>query len=533
MESFERSVENQRGMEGENGRQTPPQTREDMLALKLIEAQAEIEELRAELEKMRAAKGLGNRLATLWGTNTDVGGTPGSGADDTPTNPCSTRATSISESVPPSEAESLHEHPPSLHREQSDGSRLIGYRSTTVKFFVLLCILLCCRLFLRDPNYPECLMIVPLSRSNEYGPICLHHNLHFTHRPPLNASAQDPDSLWFLRGLGDLPLLEGGTHGIMRRTSDAVRTSTKSFINIDVARVLTTGTAAVAIAVLGQGLASAGAFSSALGMTAGFAASATEVAVGAWTAYNSALTAGGAVTIGVKAATCGIVMGAGDALGQWLFPVGGDDVTVRKRSRSKSETVPGHQGAEDQEEDEEDEAFGNSTSTNSSEFEDERDESKSLAVIYLDQSDDWVPPAYAQGQAKTRIRMDFVSIGKFGLVGVLITPIIHVWMGVLNTVVLGTGLKAGAMRVAIDQTLFAPVLSSIVFSLLGLLEGKTPRQIFKLLRGTLKTAVIAGWKLWVPANLINFSFIPPQFQLLFANIVGVLWNIYLSILNRK
>ena len=41
-------------------------------------------------------------------------------------------------------------------------------------------------------------------------------------------------------------------------------------------------------------------------------------------------------------------------------------------------------------------------------------------------------------------------------------------------------------------------------------------------------AVVANWKLWVPAQLINFGLVPLHFQVLFANGVAVAWNTYLS-----
>ena len=42
------------------------------------------------------------------------------------------------------------------------------------------------------------------------------------------------------------------------------------------------------------------------------------------------------------------------------------------------------------------------------------------------------------------------------------------------------------------------------------------------------TALVANWALWVPAQLVNFRYIPGKFQVLFSNVVALGWNAYLS-----
>ena len=45
----------------------------------------------------------------------------------------------------------------------------------------------------------------------------------------------------------------------------------------------------------------------------------------------------------------------------------------------------------------------------------------------------------------------------------------------------------------------------------GLLQGKS-HQVRSKLRNDLKPTVIANWKLWVPAQFINFRLVPPHLQ---------------------
>ena len=41
-------------------------------------------------------------------------------------------------------------------------------------------------------------------------------------------------------------------------------------------------------------------------------------------------------------------------------------------------------------------------------------------------------------------------------------------------------------------------------------------------------ALVTNWGLWIPGNFINFRFVAPRLQVLFANVVALGWNGYLS-----
>ena len=64
------------------------------------------------------------------------------------------------------------------------------------------------------------------------------------------------------------------------------------------------------------------------------------------------------------------------------------------------------------------------------------------------------------------------------------------------------------------------------------MEGR-PEKIPSKLRSDWAGTVIAIWSLWIPAQYINFKYIPIQFQVLFSNSVGFIWNLYLSSVTYK
>lgn len=116
--------------------------------------------------------------------------------------------------------------------------------------------------------------------------------------------------------------------------------------------------------------------------------------------------------------------------------------------------------------------------------------------------------------------------------GLVVGPSLHAWYGLLGTRIAAKGLRGAVMRLAIDQTVFAPVFIGVFFTALHTLDG-TLHELPAVLRNNYKTTLVANWKLWVPANLINFAVVPPPFQVLFANAVGLVWNCYLSYVGHR
>eukprot|EP00977_Amphora_coffeiformis_P024264 scaffold15248_cov146-Amphora_coffeaeformis.AAC.4 len=90
------------------------------------------------------------------------------------------------------------------------------------------------------------------------------------------------------------------------------------------------------------------------------------------------------------------------------------------------------------------------------------------------------------------------------------------------------------IKVVIDQFVQAPVFTVLIFVFLGFLEGKNAQDIQKQLKNDYGETIVANWKLWVPATIINIGFVPPMLRVLYLNCVFFFWSIYLSlVLNKK
>ncbi|CAM9612999.1 unnamed protein product [Chrysoparadoxa australica] len=123
---------------------------------------------------------------------------------------------------------------------------------------------------------------------------------------------------------------------------------------------------------------------------------------------------------------------------------------------------------------------------------------------------------------------DWLRLAKFTLVGsVLVGPTLHHWYGFLVRRLPGRNPQQIVRRLFLDQLVFSPVFTGAFFSSIMLLDG-SPGKIKQKLEQDYWPTLVSNWALWIPAQLVNFRYIPLHFQVLFSNGTGFFWNIYLS-----
>ena len=124
---------------------------------------------------------------------------------------------------------------------------------------------------------------------------------------------------------------------------------------------------------------------------------------------------------------------------------------------------------------------------------------------------------------------DPLRTGRFVILGAfLVAPTVHLWYGQLAAWFPGTTAPRVALRVALDQLVFSPVFLVAWLSSLWTLQGDADHVTVDHLQDDLPELLVANWGLWVPAQLINFRFVPLKFQVLYSNVVALLWNVFLS-----
>ena len=90
-----------------------------------------------------------------------------------------------------------------------------------------------------------------------------------------------------------------------------------------------------------------------------------------------------------------------------------------------------------------------------------------------------------------------------------------------------------ATKVTVNQLVFTPVFNSYFFGMQSLLSGDTVLEAWERIKKTVPTSFINSWKLWPAVTAFSFTYIQPQYRAVFAGVVAVGWQSYLSWLNQK
>jgi hypothetical protein len=119
-----------------------------------------------------------------------------------------------------------------------------------------------------------------------------------------------------------------------------------------------------------------------------------------------------------------------------------------------------------------------------------------------------------------QLPLDISRVCRFTFLGgAFIAPTLHVWYGFLGRSIHGSGLRPAVKRMLCDQVLFAPAFIGIFFCVLAAMEGKDRSDLERQLKKDWPTSVVANWKLWVPAQLINFSLVPVHLQVISMSVI--------------
>lgn len=88
-------------------------------------------------------------------------------------------------------------------------------------------------------------------------------------------------------------------------------------------------------------------------------------------------------------------------------------------------------------------------------------------------------------------------------------------------------------KVAVQQACFTPVFNTYFFSMHSLLAGATIEETWERVKKALPVSIANSVKLWPAVTAFSFMYVPPQFRNVFAGVIAVGWQTYLSWLNQK
>ncbi len=136
--------------------------------------------------------------------------------------------------------------------------------------------------------------------------------------------------------------------------------------------------------------------------------------------------------------------------------------------------------------------------------------------------------AFQKSKKLADVTVDFRRTLHFtAIAGLLSAPVGHFWYRFIFKQIPGTTVGPVLKRLFFDQVIFAPVFLPFFFSLALTLEGKSEKIPAKLENDLIPT-LMSNYVLWLPAQFVNFKYVPTRYNVLFANFVGFFWSIYLS-----
>mmetsp|Transcript_21990 Transcript_21990/g.36843 ORF Transcript_21990/g.36843 Transcript_21990/m.36843 type:complete len:240 (+) Transcript_21990:64-783(+) len=126
--------------------------------------------------------------------------------------------------------------------------------------------------------------------------------------------------------------------------------------------------------------------------------------------------------------------------------------------------------------------------------------------------------------------------------GIYIAPVVHMWYDTLFKFPfiqnIRSTFKKTAVATVIDQIVGAGYINALFFFAFEFFNryippvtpSSTPILVagFEAFKAKYWKTLTSSWTCWPIITAVNFSVIPPQFRVLFANICAVFWNIVLT-----
>lgn len=137
--------------------------------------------------------------------------------------------------------------------------------------------------------------------------------------------------------------------------------------------------------------------------------------------------------------------------------------------------------------------------------------------------------AIAQLLVERKESIDWHRFGTLCSYGLLVTGGVNhfYYKGLDNVFGAQLNLKTAVKKLVIDQCLLAPLEIAFFMSYCGVFNGSSGSLTEKL-KTDLKPVVINNYIVWIPAQILNFTYIPEKLRVLYTCIICMGWNSYMS-----
>ncbi|XP_049867113.1 peroxisomal membrane protein 2 [Pectinophora gossypiella] len=90
-----------------------------------------------------------------------------------------------------------------------------------------------------------------------------------------------------------------------------------------------------------------------------------------------------------------------------------------------------------------------------------------------------------------------------------------------------------AKKLLFERLIFAPIMQAFSLYTLARFEGKNHQAALKQLFALYSTVLQANWKWLTLFQVINMAFVPPMLRVLFMNLVGFGWAMFVATKRRQ
>ncbi|PQE28922.1 mpv17 pmp22 family protein [Rutstroemia sp. NJR-2017a BBW] len=126
---------------------------------------------------------------------------------------------------------------------------------------------------------------------------------------------------------------------------------------------------------------------------------------------------------------------------------------------------------------------------------------------------------------KRTVRALFISMGSS-------IPSYKWFMFLSNNFNYSSKIASLATKVTINQITFTPIFNTYFFGMQSLLSGDSLADAWERVKRTVPISMMNSIKLWPAVTAISFAWIEPQYRSIFAGVIAIGWQTYLSFLNR-
>lgn len=141
----------------------------------------------------------------------------------------------------------------------------------------------------------------------------------------------------------------------------------------------------------------------------------------------------------------------------------------------------------------------------------------SIEITDLDNKQSTLPQVeYTPSTRDQPSPFDFERLTRFMAYGFIMSPIQFHWFGTLSRafpVVKGAGMMPVFKRTACDQLIFAPFGLGCFYAFMTIAEGGGAKAISRKFQDIYLPTLKANWMVWPTVQIINFRFMPLQFQI--------------------